>query len=146
MQTYDLKFYEKFKLLRIEHGYSQTQLAQLAGCTHSFVSYIERGKYRTINLPSSLGFARVYKLSLEEFLERIGIIPVIPEIEDVRAQFKVALSRFGLGLEEIKLIMDMIGVCQLKNKLLNLSPSTVLPPPDKEITSTNTMRPTSTSA
>ena len=66
------RMFQLFKELRIRHGYTQKELANLLLCGHNTISQYETGK-RTIPLEILISLANLYSLPLDYI---IGIIEI----------------------------------------------------------------------
>lgn len=57
--------HNRVKALRIDHGWTQAQLAALVGVSRQSINSIERNRY-VPSLPLALKFARVFKCPADE--------------------------------------------------------------------------------
>jgi len=58
----------RIKELRIEHGWTQQQLADAVGVSRQSINSIERNRY-VPSLPLALAFARVFACATDEIFE-----------------------------------------------------------------------------
>lgn len=64
-QSITVTFGKRLRTLRMEHGYTQTQLADYLGIDRSFISDVERGK-KNMSLTYLETVAQGFKLTLSE--------------------------------------------------------------------------------
>ncbi len=81
--------------IRLDRGYSQTQLATASGIPQSLISQLERdtdgaGGHRNGSIRMAMIFADVFRCPLDELLGRYDDSrPLSPLLEDEREEFDV---------------------------------------------------------
>jgi XRE family transcriptional regulator, master regulator for biofilm formation len=65
---------EKIKKLRLKQGYSLSELAERAGVSKSYLSYIERNVYKNPSLQFLSKLASTLETSIEYFLEKEPVL------------------------------------------------------------------------
>lgn len=102
------ELYRKLKLLRVENGFSQEQLADVLGISRPTYMQIEKGE-RELTISEAKKLAGIFSLSLESFLDRKTSAPQEVVIESDAKNEKE---------NDIRIVMPRANVKKFKEVLL----------------------------
>lgn len=103
----------QLKKLRVEAGLNQSELAEKAGVSVSYVSRLESGDYQTLSLDICLQLASGLGLTLKAFLETFGLLES-EKTPNTDLILQNALRSSGFTTKEVKDVLEYVDF--IKNR------------------------------
>lgn len=101
------------KRLRTELGITGSELANRAGLSRSYISYLESGRFNDVGLDKFARIAIALEVSADQLLSVAGYLPSERETLDIRVTLRRQLGLSGGALDQA---MDFLGFLTDKKK------------------------------